>query len=586
MRSACLSVGQRLAIFFGLILVGFVITGVLSSIAVSRLTKQVARVDIAGRQRMLTQRFAKEVLLAAASGTSASRTKDSAPWQRTRKLFETTQEALLNGGPAYTDLAMQHQRELAPERSARARAHLEQAMESWHRLVSAASALLEAAAAGSPIEEHVAALGSATDECVKHQNSAVAAMAVGSRATARWLMLLQVFSIVGGFIVLGLIMWHMRRRLCQPLREAVELAERAAQGDLTHRCRLVHNDEVGHLAAALNRMCQELSATVSGIRDGAEQLKGAVQQLAATADGLADGASETSGRASSVASAVEEISATMNDISRSAESLSENVRAIAAAIEEITAAISETSEHAEHSFRVAENASKLVDESVTKIGELNKAAQEIGSIVSTIQEIAEQTNLLALNAAIEAARAGEAGRGFAVVATEVKDLAQQTADATLDIARRVEAIQQQVNATSQSMDAIAGTVRKVWESSKSIASVVDEQKLATREIAQTVTRTSETAETVSSAVAEATAAINDIAEHVAQMDQGARNVEAAAEQTRATGRQLAGLSEHLHQLVRRFRVDSTDDQSRSGVAAHHDEDHQWRELEELAAATS
>ena len=583
MRLNCLSLGQRLALFFVLILGGVFLTSVLSSFTVSRLATQAARVDIAGRQRMLAQRFAKEALLAAARAGVRKSARSDLPWQRTQKLFETTQEALINGGAAYADLNMTKQTELAAERNEQARQHLLEAQKAWQRMVAAATALVQAAAVGEPGERYVGDLEEATDECVKAQNAAVGLMASASRATSRWLMAVQVGSFLIGLCVLGGIMWHMRQRLCLPLSEAVEVIERAAQGDLTRRCTLVYNDEVGHLNQALNQMCEQLSRTVGNIRDGAHRLNVAVQRLTDTADQLAEGAEDTSSRATSIASAVEEISATMTNISQSAETLSENVRAIAAAIEEITAAIAETADHADRSFDVAENASKLVDESVEKMEQLNKAAQEIGTIVSTIQEIAEQTNLLALNAAIEAARAGEAGRGFAVVATEVKDLAQQTADATLDIARRVESIQQQVSATSQSMVAVAGTVRKVRESSKSIATVVDEQKAAAREIAQNVAQTSQTAETVSSAVAEATAAINDIAEHVAQMDQSARSVAGAASSTRETAQDLARLGRRLQDLARRFRTRSDDTELTSAAA---DEEGQWRELEALATATA
>ncbi|WP_346158575.1 methyl-accepting chemotaxis protein, partial [Nonomuraea recticatena] len=116
------------------------------------------------------------------------------------------------------------------------------------------------------------------------------------------------------------------------------------------------------------------------------------------------------------------------------------------------------------------------------IAELSAASAEITDVVRTISSIAEQTNLLALNATIEAARAGDAGKGFAVVAGEVKDLAQETAKATEDISRRVEAIQADTGGAVTAIEEIGQIIARINDYQLTIASAVEEQTATTQEM--------------------------------------------------------------------------------------------------------
>ncbi|MDX8413269.1 MAG: methyl-accepting chemotaxis protein, partial [Mariprofundales bacterium] len=119
-------------------------------------------------------------------------------------------------------------------------------------------------------------------------------------------------------------------------------------------------------------------------------------------------------------------------------------------------------------------------------GELGKATRQIGDVVQLISEIAEQTNLLALNASIEAARAGEAGRGFAVVAGEVKDLANQTAQATEQISRQIKRLQVESDQSTEAIHTIADTIAEVGQITAQITSEADQQGEATQEISVSI----------------------------------------------------------------------------------------------------
>ena len=134
------------------------------------------------------------------------------------------------------------------------------------------------------------------------------------------------------------------------------------------------------------------------------------------------------------------------------------MQTVAAGSEEMGASIREIAQNATEAARVAAQAVEVADATNATVAKLGESSAEIGNVVKVITSIAEQTNLLALNATIEAARAGEAGKGFAVVANEVKDLAQETARATEDITRRVEAIQADTGGAVEAIGEIAAII--------------------------------------------------------------------------------------------------------------------------------
>jgi len=226
-----------------------------------------------------------------------------------------------------------------------------------------------------------------------------------------------------------------------------------------------------------------------------------------------------------------------------AKSVSKSASAMAAATQEMVATVSsidhsaraaaEAAESAEHSMRSSvgqtkatiaaiEQLAELVQRNAAEVRELGKASEEIGGIVGAIERIAAQTRLLALNATIEAARAGEAGRGFAVVAKEVKTLAQQTAQATEDIRRRIEGLLSRVVSVVDSMARCDEHARngRAWmerlgeevqtageridaasRSNREIAVAVSQQSQATNEIAESVGRVAAMARETSASVA-------------------------------------------------------------------------------------
>ncbi|MEM9039136.1 MAG: methyl-accepting chemotaxis protein, partial [Actinomycetota bacterium] len=170
---------------------------------------------------------------------------------------------------------------------------------------------------------------------------------------------------------------------------------------------------------------------------------------------------------------------------------------------------------------------------------LGESSVEIGNVIKVINSIAEQTNLLALNATIEAARAGEAGKGFAVVANEVKELANQTAQATEEISARIQGIQSDTTNAVEANEQIGETIERINEISATIAAAVEEQSVTTTEIGRSVE--------------EAAMGTQEIARSIGDVAGAAEDTRQSTSETRTSAEELARMAADLNQLVGNYR---------------------------------
>ncbi len=334
------------------------------------------------------------------------------------------------------------------------------------------------------------------------------------------------FLLGGVALVTAVIGWFVARGIRRSVVAVQASVEAMAEGDLTAEAHVGSADEVGRMADALVVAQRSMRETLVEVNDTSSAVASAAEELSAAGSQVAAGAEETSAQAGVVAAAAEQVS--------------RNVQAVAAGAEQMGASIREIAQNAHEAAKVAEQATGVAATTNEQVARLGASSREIGDVVKVITTIAEQTNLLALNATIEAARAGEAGKGFAVVAGEVKDLAQETAKATEDIARRVEAIQADTDGAVAAIAQIGQIIATINDYQMTIASAVEEQTATTNEMSR--------------GVAEAATGAGEIAANVTGVATAAASASQVVGQMQTAVDELARMSEELRGRVAAFTV--------------------------------
>ena len=326
--------------------------------------------------------------------------------------------------------------------------------------------------------------------------------------------LVGVLTAVGAVVLLAGVAFSMilTRSITRPLSEAVEIAQRVASGELSHREAATGSDEISELLNALKEMNDNLFKIVSEVRQGTDA-------IAIASSEISTGNADLSSRTETQAGALEETASSMEEITATVRHNADNAR-------QANGLVTSASQFA---IQGGEEVGKVVD----TMNSIKESSRKIVDIISVIDGIAFQTNILALNAAVEAARAGEQGRGFAVVASEVRNLAQRSASAAKEIKNLIGDSVEKVDSGSKLVDAAGKTMKEIVTSVKHVADIMSE---------------------ITAAGLEQSTGIEEVNRAITQMDEMTQQNAALVEQAAAAAESMEEQAENLARVVSAFKL--------------------------------
>lgn len=332
----------------------------------------------------------------------------------------------------------------------------------------------------------------------------------------------------------------IQRSVTRPLAEFQTFAGKVGQGDLTIEADASRQDEMGEMARSLNRMVEELRIVAQQTRGASENLSAATTQILASTQQQASGSAEQ-------AAAIQQTNATLTEISQSGSQISERAKQVAASAEATSGASEAGLKAAQDTSRIMEGIREQAEAVADNVVSLSEKTQTVGEIIATVNDIAEQSHLLALNAAIEAAAAGEQGRSFSVVATEIKSLADQSKEATLQVRSILGEIQKGINSSVMLTEE---AVKRV-ESGKKQAEVTDK---TIRELAASVERSVQAFQQIVAGTNQQQIGLDQITQAVRDIGQASGQAAAGTQQLEQAAANVNSMAHQLRTAVEQYKL--------------------------------
>jgi methyl-accepting chemotaxis protein len=532
-----LTLGKKLGLGFGAILALMVLSAVLSYVKASAVQETQDRAmtlrvptirALTDLQRDLNQSQSKgrQAVLAGSESArwEAAKTIFDSNWDQIGKDVAQLDELSAHWSlQANRDRLEETKRQLPILREAQETAMKHAAGSEHDAVLKAGNEFADRATpATEAIKKSLGDVASSNDELLKQEKEQM-------KAATRSMNLTMISTTLAAIAIGTFVAIFLSRGIASATQSVLAQAEAIAAGDLTRDDLQVRSqDELGDLTSAINKMSTNLKTMIVAITENAQHVASASEELSSTSQQITANSEETSAQAGVV--------------NQSAQQVNTNLQSVSTGAEEMTATIQSIASNAHEAATVASGAVQTAQAANATVAKLGDSSAEIGEVIKVITSIAQQTNLLALNATIEAARAGEAGKGFAVVANEVKELAKQTAKATEDISRKINAIQTDTKGAVDAIGSISAVINQINDISGTIATAVEEQSATTNEMTRNV--------------AEAAKGSGEITHNIAGVAEAARGTSNSAQESQKAANELAEMAVQLRGLVSQFKIDA------------------------------
>ncbi len=526
-----LGVGVKLGLIPAVFVAAVIVLVLITTDALDDQRAAASRVNLAASLRALTQRHYKEVLL--------TKLGVETDFQKTRQEIDSALHLLRHGGDLVLGEGLRETLKAASDPGLLAL--LNKQDELFPTMFRASDELLATPAGSSEQEARLRALQASTEEITDGNLQIVSGVVRLATNALGLIVKLQWTLALAGLAVGTLLAWSISRSVLSALAECVAAASEIGSGNLSGQAiSITSDDEVGRLGESFNQMRGNLRDLLGGLSGAVETLGAACSQILAAAQEQAAGASQQ-------AASIQETTSTMEEVGQTGNQIADRARLVAAEAEATTAASSVGIEGVKQASLAMDQIRLQVEAVAENVVMLTEKNQAVGEVIAAVKDIAERSNLLALNAAIEAASAGEEGRGFAVVAAEMKNLAEQSREATTTVRRILEEIQRGINAS----------VMLTEEAVKR----VEAGRLHTQKAEHTIRDLNGKVNDSVQAFQQITAATNQQLIGYEQVAQAMRQIEMATEQTAAATRQLeasvvglSDLSNNLRSSTEAYRL--------------------------------
>jgi methyl-accepting chemotaxis protein len=338
-------------------------------------------------------------------------------------------------------------------------------------------------------------------------------------------------------VIVGIV---VQRSITGPLATFMEFARRVGGGDLQQRANVATRDELGELATYLNQMVEGLRSVARETGVVAESLNAAITEISATTQQQAASTAEQ-------AAAVQQASATMSQIRQSGAQISDRAKQVAAAAEATSTASGTGLTSVRNTAATMESIREQAEAVAENVIALSGKTQAVGEIIASVNDIAEQSHLLALNAAIQAAAAGEHGRSFSVVASEMKNLAGQSKQATVQVRSILGDIQRSI---TSSVMLTEEAVKRV-ESGRQQANVADR---TIRQLTDNIEESVRAFQQIVGGSSQQQIGFEQVTEAFRNIGIASQETAAGTKQSEKAAANLSVLSHQLRSAVERYRL--------------------------------